>query len=64
MVYHYLKLHILLNSNSLAILSGFPDITHITKIMAHNGHFGRHDLFFVLILPNIELIRTISEMDI
>ena len=34
MVYPYLKLHILFNSNGLASWSGFPDITHIKKIMA------------------------------
>ena len=36
MVYPYLKLHILFNSNAVAIWSGFPDITHIKKIMADN----------------------------
>ena len=34
MVYPYLELHILFYSNGLAIWSGFPDITHIKKIMA------------------------------
>ena len=34
MVYPYLELHILSNSNGLAIWSGFPDITQIKKIMA------------------------------
>ena len=37
MVYQYLKLHILFNSNGPAIWSGFPYITHITKIMADNA---------------------------
>ena len=32
--------------------------------MADNSHFGRHDLVSVRILPNFELIRAISEMDI
>ena len=31
MAYPYLKLHILFNSNGLAIWSGFPDIAHIRK---------------------------------
>ena len=39
MVHPYLKLHILLDSNGLAMWSGFPDITHITKIMADNLPF-------------------------
>ena len=56
MVYPYLELHILFYSNGLAILSGFPDITHIKKII--------HDLVSVRILLNFELIRAISEMDI
>ena len=34
MVYLYLKLHILFYSNGLTIWSGFPDITHIKKIIA------------------------------
>ena len=64
MVYHYLKRHILFNSNGLAIWSGFPDITHVKKIMANLiGHFGRHDLVSVRILPYFKLIRAISEMD-
>ena len=37
MVYPYLKLHILFNSNGLAIWSGFPDITQIKKIMADSS---------------------------
>ena len=61
MVYPYLKLHILFYSNGLAILSGFPDITHIRKII---GFFGRHDLVFIRIMPNFKLIRDISEIDI
>ena len=45
-LYPYLKLHILFNSNDLAIWSGFPDITHIKKIMADYRplFFGYHDL--------------------
>ena len=39
MVYPYLKLHILFNSNGLAIWSGFPDITHNKKIMSGNRQF-------------------------
>ena len=37
-VYPYLKLHILFNSNGLAVWFGFPHITHtcITKIMPDN----------------------------
>ena len=62
MVYPYLKLHILFNSNGLAIWSGFPDITHSKKIMADN--LGRHDLISVRILPSFELIRAISGMDV
>ena len=61
MVNPYLKLHILFNSNGLAIWSSFPDIMHIKKMI---GHFGRHDLISVRILPNFELIGTISEMDV
>ena len=61
MVNPYLELHILLYSNGLAIWSGFPDITHIKKII---GHFGRHDLVSVRILLNFELIRANSEIDI
>ena len=57
----YLKLHILFNSNGLAIWCGFPDITHVKKII---GYLGRHDLVSVRILPNFELVRAISEMDI
>ena len=34
MAYPYLELHILFYSNGLGIWSGFPDITHIKKIMA------------------------------
>ena len=64
MVYPYLELHILFYSNGLAIWSGFPDITHIKKRMADNRHFGHHDLVSVRILPNFELIRAISEIDI
>ena len=56
MVYPYLELHILLYTNRLAIWSGFPDITQIKKIMAVIGHFGRHDLVSVRILPNFELV--------
>ena len=50
----------------LAIWFGFPDITHIKKIMtvAIIGHFGHHDLVSARILPNFELIRAISEVDI
>ena len=58
MVYHYLELHILFYRNGLAVWSGFPDITHLKKII------GRHDLVSVRILPNCELIRAIIEMDI
>ena len=50
MVYPYQELHILFYSNGLAIWSGFPDIMH--------------DLVSVWILPNFELIRAISKMDI
>ena len=39
MVYPYLKLHNLFNSNGLDIWSGFPDITHIEKKMADNRTF-------------------------
>ena len=39
MVYPYLKLHILFNSNGVALWSGFPDIKHIKKIMADNRPF-------------------------
>ena len=39
MVYPYLELHILFYSNGLAILSGFPDITHTKKLMADNRPF-------------------------
>ena len=35
----YLKLHILFNSNDVAIWSGCPDITHNKKIMADNQPF-------------------------
>ena len=56
-VYPYLELHILFYSNGLAIWSGFPDIMHIKKLF-------HHDLFSVRILPNFELIRAISELDI
>ena len=38
MVYPYLELHILFYSNGLAIWSGFPDTTHLKKIMADNTH--------------------------
>ena len=40
-VYPNLKLHILFNNNGLHvdIWSGFPDITHIKKIMADNRPF-------------------------
>ena len=38
-VYPYLELHILFYSNGLAIWSGFPDITHIKKVMADNRPF-------------------------
>ena len=58
-VYPYLELHILFYSNGLAIWSGFPDIMHIKKLMEKN--FG---LVSVRILPNFELIRAISELDI
>ena len=64
MVYPYLELHILFYSNGLAIWSGFPNITHIKKKGPIIGHFGRHDLVPVRILPNFELIRAISGMDI
>ena len=64
MGYPYLKLHILCNSNGLAIWSGFPDITHSKKLWPIIGHFGRHDLISVRILPNFEFIRAISEMDV
>ena len=64
MVYPYLELHILFYSNGLAIWSGFPDITLIKKLWPIIGHFGRHDLVSVRILPNFELIRAISEIDI
>ena len=50
-------------SKSLAIWSGFPDITHIKKIMADNRPFWP-DLISVRILPNFELIRAISEMGV
>ena len=59
MVYPYLKLHILFNSNGQAIRSGFLDIMHIKKIMADN--LGRLDLVSVRILPNFELIRDINK---
>ena len=39
MVYPYLELHILFYSNGLAIWSGFPDNTHIKKLMADNRPF-------------------------
>ena len=39
MVYPYLELHILFYSNGLAIWSGFPDITHIKKLMADKRSF-------------------------
>ena len=42
-------------NNGLAIWSGLPDITHITKIIADNRHFGYHDLVSVRILSNFEL---------
>ena len=64
MVYAYLKLHILFNSNGLALWSGFPDITHNKKLWPIIDNFGRHDLISVRILPNFELIRAISEMDV
>ena len=64
MAYPYLELHILFYSNGLAIWSGFPDITHIKKKWQIISHFGRHDLVSVRILPNFELIRAISEIDI
>ena len=37
--YTYLKPHIFFNSNGLAIGSGFPDITHMKKIMVDNWSF-------------------------
>ena len=52
------------NSNSLAIWPAFLDITHIKKLIADNRPFSRHDLVSVRIMPNFELIRDISEMDI
>ena len=58
MVYPYLELHILFYSNGLAIWSGLKKLWQII------GHFGRHDLVSVRILPNFELIRAISELDI
>ena len=65
MVYPYLELHILFYSNGSAIWSGFPDITYIKKIIADNRPFWQpYDLVSVRILPNFELIRAISEMDI
>ena len=39
MVYLYLKLHIWFYSIGLAIWSGFPDNTHIKKMMADNRPF-------------------------
>ena len=56
MVYHHLKLHVLLDGNGPAIWSGFLDIKHIKKIISH---FGRHDLVSVRILSNCELFRAI-----
>ena len=51
MVYPYLKLLILLNSNGLAIWSGFPDIMHIKKMMADNLPF------WPSFCPNLEQFR-------
>ena len=64
MVYPYLKLHNLFYSNGLAIWTGFPDITHIKKIMVDNRPFWRPWPSFCPILPNFEAIRAISEMDV
>ena len=36
----------------------------LKKLWPKIGHFGRHDLISVQILPNFELIRAISEMDV
>ena len=64
MVYLYLKLHILFYCNGLAIWSGFPDITHKKKKIADIQSFQSPWPSFCPILPNFELIRAISEMDI
>ena len=61
MVYPYLELHILFYSDGLAIWSGFPDITHIKKILPIIGLFGRHDLVSVQILPNFELTELLEK---
>ena len=47
-------------------LSGlvFQILRILKKLWPIIGHFGRHDLISVLILPNFELIRAISEMDV
>ena len=39
-------------------------ILRIKKLWPIIDHFGRHDLVSVRILPNFELIRAISKMDI
>ena len=41
----------------------FSRFTHLKK-MPVIGHFGRHDLVSVLILPNLEIFRAIGEIDI
>ena len=55
MAYPYLKLHILFDSNGLAIWSGFPDITHIKKIIANNRPFC---LPWPNFSPNLAQFRT------
>ena len=61
MVYPYRKLHILFYSNGLAIWSGFPDITHITKIMADNLPFWPPQPSFC---PNLaQLVKWINGMN-
>ena len=61
MVYPYRELHILFYSNGLAIWSGFPDITHITKIMADNLPFWPPRPSFC---PNLaQLVKWINGMN-
>ena len=61
MVYPYLKLFI-----SNGQLSGliFKILRILKKLWPIIGHFGRHDLISVRILPNLELIRAISEINV
>ena len=63
MVYPYLKLHILFYSNGLNLSGPVFQILYIiiTKIMADN--VGHNNIVSIQILPNLELIWAISEME-